>query len=67
MTHRSQPAPRYLGVGPITAASLMKSAVRRTGEARKKGQTAPSDQVNQPVDASRDQRGRRPVPRPTRR
>jgi len=35
MMHRSQPTPQYPGVGPITAASLLKPAARQVVETRK--------------------------------
>ena len=67
MMHRSQPTPQYPGVGPITAASLLKPAARQVVEARKTGQKAQSNHGTQPPDVPRDQRGRRSVPRLRRR
>ena len=50
MMHRSQPTPQYPGVGPITAASLLKPAARQVVEARKTGQKAQSNhEPNRPT------------------
>ena len=67
MIHRSHPAPRCPGVGPINATCLTTLAVRWAVEARKRRQTPPSDHQSRPDGVPRDQNSCRSVPRLTHR